>query len=165
MSNAGFECVAMADAIGAMSLPKFGESSTERIRKVFERCRIASVVDMHNPLDLTPMVDDAGYEEIARAILDDETLDGGVVGCVPLSGSLETFPLADGGFAEGSVVARLARLRSETGKPWVAVVDSGSLFDPMARALEAGGVPTFRSADRALRLFGAFIRRRLEAWG
>lgn len=162
MSNAGFECVAMADAIGTMSLPRFGERSSERIRTVFERCRIASVVDLHNPLDLTPMVDDEGYEEIARSILEDESLDGGVIGCVPLSGSLETFPEADGGFGHGSVVARLARLRSGTDKPWVAVVDSGRLFDPMARALEEGGVPTFRSADRALRLFGTFIRRRLE---
>lgn len=161
MSNAGFECVAMADSIGAFSLPRFGERASERIRTVFERCRIASVVDLHNPLDLTPMVDDAGYEDIARAILEDETLDAGVIGCIPLSGLLETLPDARGGFGDGSVVARLARLRAETDRPWVAVIDSGSLYDPMARALEEGGVPTFRSADRALRLFGTFARRRL----
>jgi hypothetical protein len=39
---------------------------------------------------------------------------------------------------------------AESRKPWVAVVDSGPLYDPLARALESRGVPTFRSADRAL---------------
>jgi hypothetical protein len=31
------------------------------------------------------------------------------------------------------------------------VVDAGTLFDPMANALQEGGLPVFRSADRAVR--------------
>jgi acyl-CoA synthetase (NDP forming) len=164
LSNAGFECVAMADTIGDFTLARFADATAERIRALFERCRIASVVDAHNPLDLTPMADDAAYEEAVRAVLDDPSVDAGVIGCVPLTGALETLPGADGGFGDTSVVARLARLRGESDKPWVAVVDSGRLYDPMARALAERGVPTFRSADRALRLFGAFVRRRLHGF-
>jgi hypothetical protein len=48
---------------------------------------------------------------------------------------------------------RLVRLMRDTTKPWIAAVDAGRIYDPMARLLEDGGVPTFRTADRALRLF------------
>ena len=46
---------------------------------------------------------------------------------------------------------------AETEKPWVAVVDSGQLYDPLARGLEARGVPTFRTADRALAMLNIWI--------
>jgi len=53
---------------------------------------------------------------------------------------------------EDSIANRLVRLYHATTKPWVAVVDAGSIYDPMAALLESGGVPAFRTADRALRL-------------
>lgn len=58
---------------------------------------------------------------------------------------------------EGSVARRLAALWRETAKPWVAVVDSGPLYDPITRLLEEEGVPVLRTADRAMRL--------LAVWG
>jgi hypothetical protein len=57
-------------------------------------------------------------------------------------------------------------VRREIAKPWVAIVDAGSLYDPMADALETAGIPTFRTADRAmrvLRLFCSARARRLQA--
>jgi acyl-CoA synthetase (NDP forming) len=109
------------------------------------------------------MTDDQGFEDAVRALLEDPAVDAGVVACVPLTAALETLPGPDGRFGEGSIVTRLVRLRAEIDKPWVAVVDSGRLYDAMARALEAGGVPTFRSADRAMRLLGTYVRHRLTA--
>ena len=44
----------------------------------------------------------------------------------------------------------------ETDKPFVAVVDTGPLYDPLCRLLEKRGVVVFRTADRALRM--------LELW-
>ena len=41
----------------------------------------------------------------------------------------------------------------------IAVVDGGPLYDAMARRLATGGVPTFRSADRALRVLNAILER------
>ena len=38
----------------------------------------------------------------------------------------------------------------------------GALYDEMARALLAAGIPTFRSADRALRLFNVFCAERMR---
>jgi hypothetical protein len=55
---------------------------------------------------------------------------------------------------------RLRRLREAIAKPWVAVVDSGALYDPLARLLEEAEIPTFRAADRALRLLNLFCAAR-----
>ena len=43
------------------------------------------------------------------------------------------------------------------------VVDSGSLYDPLALALEERGLPVFRSGDQAVRTLGKYIRGRLHA--
>ena len=40
----------------------------------------------------------------------------------------------------------------------MAVVDSGELYDPLTRELERRGVPTFRTADRALRILNAWLK-------
>lgn len=165
VSNAGFECVAFADNLGGFSLPKFDAQTTARLRAVFDRCRISEIVDAHNPLDLTPMADDAAYEEAVRAVLEDECVDACVVGCVPPTPALNTLARGEGHTEdvtrEDSVAERLLRLRRETIKPFVVVVDAGVLYDPLAARLECGGIPVFRTADRALRLFEIFCRTRV----
>ena len=55
------------------------------------------------------------------------------------------------------------RLRETVRKPWVAVVDGGPLYDPMVDVLQSGGVPLFRTADRAPLLLEIFCRQRLSA--
>jgi hypothetical protein len=55
------------------------------------------------------------------------------------------------------------RLRETVRKPWVAVVDGGPFDVPMVDVLQSGGVPVFRTTDRALRLLAIFCRQRLSA--
>jgi hypothetical protein len=111
-------------------------------------------------MDLTPILGDAHYEAVARAVLSDPKVDCGVIACVPCTGALQTLADGAGGGEDvghpDSIAGRLARLSREMSKPWVAVVDAGALYDPMVRVLESAGVPTFRAADRALRLFGVW---------
>jgi acyl-CoA synthetase (NDP forming) len=132
---------------------------------LLEGCRIDGVVDIRNPVDLTPIMPDAPFVEGCRLVLDDENVDVGLVGCVPLTAALQTLAPAEHHgedvYAEDSVARRLVSLKTRIDKPWVAVVDGGPLFDPMARILEQGGIPTFRTADRALRLFGTFCSAKL----
>lgn len=166
ISNAGFECVAIADNLGGLSLATFDPSTVARLTEVFTQARIDSVVDVHNPIDLTPMSGDAAYEAVVRAVMEDSQVDVGVVGCVPLTAALQTLPPGathgeDVG-SDGAVAMRLRRLRDAVTKPWVAVVDSGALYDPMARLLEDAEIPTFRAADRALRLLNIFCDARLR---
>jgi hypothetical protein len=119
-------------------------------------------VGINNPLDLTPIMNDELYEEAVRAVLNDPDVDIGLVGCVPLTGALDTLPAA-GRHAEDltsdrSIVSRLGRLRRECRKPWIAVVDAGRMYDPMAAALTGLEIPTFRTADRALRLLSLWLQ-------
>lgn len=166
ISNAGCECVAVADNLGAFTLPPFAPVTVERLEATFRRARIDSVVDVHNPLDLTPMADDVAYGDAVSAVLEDPDVDIGVVGCVPLTPSLNTLPRGDGHAEDlestGSMAARLVGLRRRLSKPWVAVVDAGARYDPLVQALERGGVPVFGEADRALRLFNIMCAHHLE---
>ena len=88
-------------------------------------------------------------------ILEDPHVDAAVVGIVPLTPALQTLPKETGTGEDikdpGSICRLLPELAERTTKPVVAVVDSGDIFDPMAAALETGGLPVFRSADRAMR--------------
>jgi acyl-CoA synthetase (NDP forming) len=162
VSNAGFECVAIADALGPLSLAPLSNSTAQRLHALLAAARIDGLVDVHNPLDLTPMADDETFAEAVRALLGDPAVDIGLVGCVPLTPALETLPPAaahaEDAAREGAVASRLVRLWRESDTPWVAVVDAGAQYDPMVGVLESGGVVTFRTADRALRAIGLFLR-------
>ncbi len=166
LSNAGFECVAFADNLGSLELAAFGPATAPRLGKVFADSRISEIVDVHNPVDLTPMAPDAAYDDTFRAILDDPNVDCGLAGIVPLTGAMNTLA-AGGGHAEDvtrgdSVAGRYGRIMRETDKPWIAVVDSGTLYDPLVAELESRGVPTFRTADRALRMLNLWLDARLR---
>jgi acyl-CoA synthetase (NDP forming) len=162
LSNAGFECVAMGDALGSLELAAFGDATRSRLASLFADAGLAGIVDVHNPLDLTPMADDGVYEAIVRAALDDEGVDAAVVGVVPLTGALQTLPASPDWVEdlsrEEAVAARLARVNREVRKPMLVVVDAGSRFDPLARALAAGGLAVFRSAPRAVRALDTWVR-------
>lgn len=164
LTNAGFEAVAFADNLGAFDLPPFGPATTRRLHAVFTQARIDSVVDVHNPIDLTPMAGDAAYEESMRAMLEDEHVDLGIVGVVPLTGALNTLPAGAGHredlARDDSIARRLGRIRHDSAKAWVAVVDAGRRYDPLADALLGERIPTFRTADRALRLLNVFAAAR-----
>jgi acyl-CoA synthetase (NDP forming) len=127
--------------------------------------RLEGVVGVRNPLDLTPITDDAGFAGAVEAVLADPAVDLGLVGAVPLTPALATLAAGRGhpedAAASGSVGPRLARLYAATAKAWVVVVDGGCLYDPLASLLEAEGVPVFRTADRAMRALGAYAAHRL----
>ncbi len=164
VTNAGYECVAIADNIGALELPEFTAATSAHLSSMFELARIDAIVDVHNPLDLTPMMGDEGYEAAVRRVLEDGNVDVGVVGCVPATPALNTLPASpvhgEDLLREGSIADRLLKVKAEVPKPWIAIVDAGTIYDPLALRLQAGGVPTFRTADRAMRLLNLFVEER-----
>ena len=160
VTNAGFECVAIADHLGAFRLPPFAPATVRAIEAVLARARLDAIVAPRNPIDLTPIMADADYEDVVRAILLDPGIEAALVGCVPLTGALNTLAAgpghADDVAREDSLASRLMRMRDLTRKPWVAVVDAGPLYDAMATRLEDGGIPVFRTADRALHVLNVY---------
>ncbi|MDH3497763.1 MAG: acetate--CoA ligase family protein [Gemmatimonadota bacterium] len=169
VSNAGFECVAIADAMAGLEPGRLGPDTTRRIVTALAAGGLEGVVSTQLPLDLTPTMDATGYETCVRAVLEDDGVDVGVVGCVPLTPALATLP-AGAGHAEDAaradaLAARLGRLRHTVRKPWVAVVDAGSGYDALVSLLEAARIPTFRSADRAVRALAAYCAPRPACTG
>jgi acyl-CoA synthetase (NDP forming) len=165
VSNAGFEAVGMADSIktGRQSLriPPFTGDTARSLAEALEEFRLDGLVDVKNPFDITPMANDEAYARLIGTILENPGIDAAVVGIVPLTPALQTLPAIEGGRESirdpNSVCQLLPKVAEATGKPVVAVVDSGTIFDPMAEELEAGGMPVFRSADRAMRMLCRWI--------
>ncbi len=161
VSNAGFECVAMADNLGGMTLAAFAPETNAELAAVLDDAGISEIVDIHNPVDITPMGSDDTYDRAFRAALEDPNVDLGIVGLVPFTVRMNSLAADPGIHGEDvtkpdSIASRYGKLMSETQKPFVAVVDTGPLYDPLVRLLEKHGIPVFRTADRALRM--------LELW-
>jgi len=161
VSNGGYECVAIADNLGGMVLASFGEATKSALGEIFKNARITEIVDIHNPVDLTPMAGDDAYDGAFRAAILDPGSDLGLVGIVPLTGMLNSLPANPSVHGEDitrpdSLAARYGELARQTDKPFVAVVDSGPLYDPLCQELEKHGIVVFRTADRALKM--------LELW-
>ena len=166
MSNAGFECVAIGDNAGSLHLGPFDAGTATRLGELLTGVGAGGVVDVHNPLDVTPMTGDAAFAALAEAVLASPAVDVAVIGIVPLTAELATLAPGPGHSedlaASDAVAARLVDLWHRTAKAWVAIVDAGPLYDPFAAALDAGGMPVFRTADRAMRALDAVVRRRLD---
>jgi len=174
ISNAGFEAVGMADNLEGthfsheygLTAPPFSARTRETIETVFRQARLDGLVDVRNPLDVTPMATDAVWEGCVRALLEDDATDLAIVSIVPLTAAMQTLPAGDAhredltaATAFPAIAARLAR---ETRKPFVVSVDSGSLYDAYADAFFAAGIPVFRNADQAARFLGKFVSLQLE---
>jgi len=168
VSNAGFECVAMADNLGGMTLAAFTPGTEAALAAVLDDAGISEIVDIHNPVDITPMGSDDTYDRSFRAALEDPNVDLGIVGLVPFTvrmNSLAADPLAHGEDVTkpDSIASRYGKLMSETKKPFVAVVDTGPLYDPLVRLLERHGIPVFRTADRALKMLELWRKAKTRA--
>lgn len=163
VSNAGFETVGMADAIqGArykLTMPQLDPATTAHLAQAIEANGLAGLVNARNPLDITPMADEAMYDAAVQVMLDAEQVDAVVVGVVPLTAQLMTGPGEL--HRRGTLIERLPRLAASSPKPLIAVIDSGPLYEPLAFGLRAAGVPVFRSADQAIRSLGRYLCHRV----
>ncbi len=165
VSNAGYESVGMADSIkrnGAeLVLPPFAARTEEALAKILSDNRLDGLVDVKNPFDVTPMAGDTVFTDMVVEVLGDRHIDAAVVGIVPLTPAMQTLAPGEGHresiLDPGSVAQLLPGAISASDKPVVTVVDSGVLFDPLVSALRSGGLPVFRSADRAVRALCKWI--------
>ncbi len=169
MSNAGYETVGMADnhrgAHHELTPAVLGPDTVARVRGVLEQARIAALVNVTNPLDITPMANDGVHLGCMEALLADDGVDVAVFGNVPLTPNVQTLPR---GLSERDVFDapngygnRTIQLFRASEKPFVVVIDAGRHYDDLVRLLESGGVPVFRDADRATTILGRYVERKL----
>ncbi|HEX2694131.1 MAG TPA: CoA-binding protein [Acidobacteriota bacterium] len=167
VSNAGFECVIMADSLGSdgerLELAGFSPETVARIAAALRPLGIDRLQDVHNPLDVTPVADDAAFTGCAEAVLEDPGVDCAVISPVPMTPAMRTLaPSAEGGAGildPESFAQRVVTLFRRTDKPFVVNIDAGKVYDPMCELLEDAGILVFRRSDEALR----FLRRYVAA--
>jgi acyl-CoA synthetase (NDP forming) len=157
LSNAGFECTAAADALFGMELAPFADETRARVAELLPE----GIVDVHNPVDATPITTTEKYTALAEALAADPNVDVVVVAGVPATPFQNTLPSGEGHSedvgGEDGLAARLAAFFRTTAKPVVFSVDSGALYDPLAQAMRRDGLPTFRRIDRATRALARFV--------
>ena len=164
ISNAGFECVILADSLHNgfnLELAAIVEPTKARIAEILKPLGIDRLQDIRNPLDITPVADDAAFAGCVEALLADPNVDCAVVSPVPMTAALQTLAPAES-HPENitdprSIGRRLVEILRRTAKPVVVNIDAGSLYDPLARMLEGEGIPVFRRSDEALGFLGKFV--------
>lgn len=171
MSNAGFECVVLADNLSdssgrSLELASFSERTRKRIAAALAPAGIDRLQDVRNPLDVTPVADDAAFTACARAIVEDPGVDVAVIANVPMTPAEQTLPAGEGHSEDlagpESFATRMIEIFRSTDKPVVVTIDAGDLYTPLARHLEGAGIPVFRRADEAVRFLRAFVNGALR---
>jgi acyl-CoA synthetase (NDP forming) len=159
LSNAGFECTAAADKLYGLELADLSPETRRRLRELLP----AGVVDVHNPVDTTPVTPTELYAGCVEALRDDPGVDGLVVASVPATPFLENLARGEGHgediARESSLPSRLIRIFRESTKPMVFSVDSGTLYEECVQMMKRAGLPCFRKVDRATRALAAFLGR------
>ena len=172
ISNAGFECVIMADCLKddetELLLAEFAPATRSRIVEALKPLGIDKLQDVHNPLDVTPVGDDAAFCACADAVLEDPNVDCAVISPVPMTPAMQT--LAPSGAYKESILSpdsfaqRIVAAFRKTDKPFIVNVDAGKVYDPLCELLDEAGIPVFRRADEALRFLRKYIAARLPRY-
>ncbi|MHB0996873.1 MAG: acetate--CoA ligase family protein [Elusimicrobiales bacterium] len=159
MSNAGFEAAGMADGISGRITAEMSKDLAESIDEVLKEHRLDSIVDAKNPLDITPMASDDAIGGVVKAALASDEFSGAVVSMIPLTAMMNTLPKG-GAYPddlEKSFLKGAAAAARSAKKPLVFVVGSGTRYEPYCDYAQSLGVPVFRSADRAVRMYAKFL--------
>lgn len=169
ISNAGFECVIMADGLdkeAGLELAKFSDSTADALSCILEPLGINRLQDIKNPLDITPIADDNVFSRCTEVILKDESVDCAIVSPLPMTPALNTLPASsyhqEDIRREEGIGQRLIRLFQMTDKPWVVNLDAGRPYFPLADMLEKNGVPVFFKCDRAVAFMGMYVSQGLR---
>lgn len=161
MSNAGFETAGMADSAGENIPAEIRDERMDgRAEEILGKYRLDAIVDFKNPLDVTPMAADAPIGEIAAAALNSPETGAVIVSMIPLTPAMNTLPKSEKypDDLEKSFLAKAAGEMKKTGKPLIFCVACGALYEPYVKHALNLGIPTFRSADRAVRVYFRYLK-------
>jgi len=169
ISNAGFECVVLADNLKdspGLELATFSRRTEKRILEALKPLGIDRLQDVHNPLDVTPVADDKAFSDCSRAIVEAPEVDCAVISNVPMTPAQQTLAPGPGHEEDlarpGSFASRTIEIFKSTDKPVVVNIDAGDLYTPLARHLESHGLPVFRRADQAVSFLRELVNHALS---
>ena len=172
ISGAGYEAVGMADNIhGATFSMQMGELETSTIQYIEEILvakKLDALVEVRNPLDINPGADDEAHLKIATAFLADPNIDAVVLGLDPTAPSVRS--LQESKLRPGydindplSNVHQMPPVVAGSDKPFIAIIDGGTLYDPMVAGLKDQGVCVFENCARGVKALVRYCEARLYA--
>jgi acyl-CoA synthetase (NDP forming) len=148
VTNAGYETVGSVDTLGDLNTERLctlDVADRAALTAVLERHGMQGLVAPANPLDLTPMADEAVYIDCAEAMTG---FGAGVIllGLVPLSEQLDTAQLS----RAGKFAARLRAIARSSECLVGIVIDAGLPYQNYRAVFEREGFPVFDSMDMAV---------------
>ena len=159
IANAGYEKTYAADNLGDLQLAEFDEKTLAALKSV-----MPPMVEPDPMLDLTPMADDEVFERSVESVLQSAAVDALVISIVPQSILIHTTD-EEIRTNPNNIAARIVRMVHRYKKPTLVSVNvvSGvdAVYNQLGRTLDAGGVPTYLTANRAMFCLNAFVRYRL----
>ncbi|OGR80724.1 MAG: hypothetical protein A2X32_09275 [Elusimicrobia bacterium GWC2_64_44] len=159
ISNAGFEAAGMADGVGGRVTADMSKELAAEMDGVLKEHRLDSIVDAKNPLDITPMATDAAIGGVVKAALRSDEFSGAIVSMIPLTAMMNTLP--KGGAYPDDLDKSFLRAAAEEargeGKPLLFCVGSGTRYEPYCDYAQSLGLPVFRSADRAVKMYAKYL--------
>jgi len=170
VTNAGFECVVMADSLkgegGSLVLADLTPETRARILGALAPLGIDRLTDVHNPVDVTPVGRDDTFFDCTRAVIEDAGVDCAVISPLPFTSAMQTIPPREGG-TEGithpdSFAQRIIPYFHAASKPFVVVIDAGKTYDPFCELLDEAGIPVFRRCDEAVHFMRRYVDHRLR---
>ncbi|WDP87797.1 MAG: CoA-binding protein [Desulfobacter sp.] len=173
LSPAGFETVGIADSLESkdsfLDLPELTQKTRKRIADLFDRAHLLDIMDIKNPLDLTPAAPDEVYIGAIEAMTQDENINAVVSSLGSLApATLDTpamnTPLV---YSTGpdALGEHLPRLVAESKIPVVLFNDAGRVHEPINQRLRDQGIPVFDSCSQAMGLLARYTAYRLRLSG
>jgi acyl-CoA synthetase (NDP forming) len=161
LSNAGFEAAGMADSVNGPLTAELKDSKfVEDVRKVLREYKLDGIVDVKNPLDITPMACDEAIGRVTELALSCGEFGAVILSMVPLTPAMNTLPSGGAQYPddmERSFLRSAAERMKREGKPLIFCVAAGSLYAPYRRYARDLGMPVFHSADRAAQVYKKYL--------
>ncbi|MCG8635324.1 MAG: CoA-binding protein [Desulfobacterales bacterium] len=170
LSPAGFETVGVADSLqsrdSCLDLPEFGPETEKVIARLFDHVHLTDIMDIKNPLDLTPAATDPVYTGAIEAMLDDEVIDAVVTSVGSLAPATWDTPAPDDeqGFTTSSksITNTLPDIIRGSDKPVVVFNDVGQAHEAINNRFRDQGIPVFRSCNQAMSLLARYTAYRFR---
>lgn len=170
LSPAGFESVGIADSLqsrdSSLRLPGFSPETLQTISALFAKARLEGIMEVKNPLDLSPAAPDELYSESIKAMMADHRIDAIVTSLGSLSPATSDTPAPDTpqGYVSGpgSLASLLPTLQEQSPKPLIVFNDAGRSHEPINEQLRQHGVPVFSTCSHAMTLLARYTAYKLS---
>jgi len=160
ITNAGYEKTYAADNLGALILADLDKPTMDKLDQM-----LPSYVNAGPLLDLTAMASDELFERCIDILLRSKTTDALFISIVPQAILIHTTDEEIDKYKK-NIAARIVNIVHRYKKPTVVSVNvvsgADAVYNKLGQTLDAGGVPTFLTAERAMVCLNEFIKYRMS---